>query len=158
MHGTAKERAFSSLFLLVFEGFSRNQCFAKKEEEQMEWAGWRRGWQGHVWRGAGLQTVRAQTGSSLLLALCERPEFRQSHGCFRMRQAVLASTSAPHSCWEEPLTASLLLFCIQADPVYLQALQQSSVSASHHSGKGGGDASHPCSAELLGTWHQCEVP
>lgn len=56
----------------------------------------------------------------------------------------------PHSCWEEPLTASLLLFCTQADPVYLQALQQSSVSASDRSGKGGGDASHPCSAELLG--------
>lgn len=34
-------------------------------------------------------------GSSLLLGLCERPELRQSHGCLRVRQAVLASTSAP---------------------------------------------------------------
>lgn len=41
-----------------------------------------------------MKSIRAKTSSSLFLALCERVEFRQSHRCFWMRQAVVASTSA----------------------------------------------------------------
>lgn len=88
-------------------------------------------------------------GSSLLLVLCET-RVQAEPRVFQDETGSTCFNVCTHSCWEEPLAASLMLFCTQADPVYLQALQQSN-------GKGGGGASHPCSAALSGTWHQCEV-